>query len=146
MNVLGFDYGSKLIGVALGNRLTGSARPLGVATNGERGPDWTRIETWVKEWNPEALVVGLPLTQDGDEQKASKAARAFARELEQRYALPLHLADERLSSVEASRRFAARRAQGTAKKKHAATIDAVAAEVILERWLAQGKAEPPGIP
>lgn len=135
MNVLGFDYGSKLIGVALGNRITGNVRPLGVATNGERGPDWTRIETWIREWTPDALVVGLPLTKDGEEQKASVAARAFARELERRYALPLHLADERMSSVEASRRFAARRAQGAAKKKHAATIDAIAAEVILENWL-----------
>ena len=135
MNVLGFDYGSKLIGVALGNRITGNVRPLGVATNGERGPDWTRIETWIREWTPDALVVGLPLTRDGEEQKASVAARAFARVLERRYALPLHLADERMSSVEASRRFAARRAQGAAKKKHAATIDAIAAEVILENWL-----------
>ncbi|HVJ63612.1 MAG TPA: Holliday junction resolvase RuvX, partial [Tahibacter sp.] len=58
MNVLGFDYGSKLIGVALGNRLTRNARPLGVATNGERGPDWVRIATWVAEWRPDALVVG----------------------------------------------------------------------------------------
>ena len=135
MNVLGFDYGSKLIGVALGNRITGTARPLGVATNGERGPDFVRIGEWIAQWSPDALVVGLPLTQDGAEQPASKAARAFARLLEQRFGLPLHLADERMSSVEASRRFAARRAEGTAKKKHAATIDAVAAEVILENWL-----------
>jgi putative Holliday junction resolvase len=138
MNVLGFDHGSKLIGVALGNRLTGTARPLGVVTNGERGPDWARIETWIGEWSPDALVVGLPLTKDGAEQPASKAARKFARELEQRYPLSLHLADERMSSIEASRRFAARRAEGTAKKKHAATIDAVAAVVILENWLALG--------
>ena len=136
MNVLGFDYGTKLIGVALGNRLTRNARPLGVVTNGERGPDWARIATWIDEWRPDALVVGLPLTKDGEEQKASKGARAFARALETRYALPLHLADERMSSIEASRRFAARRADGQAKKKHAATIDAVAAEVILENWLA----------
>ena len=137
MNVLGFDYGSKLIGVALGNRLTRSARPLGVANNGENGPEWPRVERWIAEWQPDALLVGLPLTADGEEQKASRGARAFAQALGKRFELPIHLVDERMSSIEASRRFAARRASGEAKKKHAASIDAVAAEVITENWLSQ---------
>lgn len=136
MNVLGFDYGSRLIGVALGNRLTGNARPLGVVANSGSGPDWERIDTWIREWQPEALLVGLPLTLDGEEQPASRGARAFASALVKRSALPLHLVDERRSSIEAARRFAQRRAAGLAKKKHAADIDAVAAEVITETWLA----------
>jgi putative holliday junction resolvase len=136
VNVLGFDYGSRLIGVALGNRLTGTARPLGVVTNGGGGPDWERIDRWIREWQPEALVVGLPLTLDGQEQPASRGARAFAAALAKRATAPLHLVDERRSSIEAARRFAQRRAAGVAKKKHAADIDAVAAEVITETWLA----------
>jgi putative Holliday junction resolvase len=136
MNVLGFDYGSRLIGVALGNRLTATARPLGVVANGGNGPDWERIDGWLREWQPEALLVGLPLTLDGEEQPASRGARAFANALAKRSALPLHLVDERRSSIEAARRFAQRRAAGLAKKKHAADIDAVAAEVITETWLA----------
>lgn len=136
MNVLGFDYGSRLIGVALGNRLTGTARPLGVVTNGGSGPDWERIDHWLREWQPEALVVGLPLTLDGAEQPASRGARAFAAALGKRCGLPLHLVDERRSSIEAARRFAQRRAAGLAKRKQAADIDAVAAEVITETWLA----------
>ncbi|MBL8299785.1 MAG: Holliday junction resolvase RuvX [Rhodanobacteraceae bacterium] len=134
--MLGFDYGSRHIGVALGNRLTGTARPLGVATNGSSGPDWERIEQWIRDWQPEVLLVGLPLTLDGQEQSASRGARAFAAALIKRYTLPLHLVDERRSSIEAARRFAQRRAAGVAKKKHAADIDAVAAEVITETWLA----------
>lgn len=136
MNVLGFDYGSRLIGVALGNRLTRAARPLGVVANGGAGPDWERIDRWIREWQPEALVVGLPLTLDGEEQPASRGARAFAAALAKRCTAPLHLVDERRSSIEAARRFAQRRAAGVAKKKHAADIDAVAAEVITETWLA----------
>ena len=136
MNVMGFDYGSRMIGVALGNRLTGTARPLGTVGNSGSGPAWERIDAWIREWQPEALLVGLPLTLDGEEQKASRGARAFAAALHKRSGLPLHLVDERRSSIEAARRFAQRRAAGLAKKKHAADIDAVAAEVITETWLA----------
>lgn len=136
MNVLGFDYGSRAIGVALGNRLTRTARPLEVLRNGDGGPDWSACDALVQRWQPDTLVVGLPLTLDGGEQKASRAARAFAAALEQRYRLPVRFADERNSSQEAARRFAARRAAGLAKKKHAENIDALAAEVITESWLA----------
>lgn len=135
--VLGFDYGSRLIGTAVGNRLTRSARPLGVISNRNGAPDWTALDALVAQWQPGALVVGLPLTLDGAEQVASRAARVFAATLEQRYGLTAHLVDERLSSLEAGHRFAERRAAGTARRKHAAKIDAVAAEIITETWLAQ---------
>jgi putative Holliday junction resolvase len=135
--VLGFDYGSRLIGVALGNRLTHDARPLGVVAYAQGAPDWATIDTWMREWQPGALVVGLPLDLQGEEQKASRGARAFAQQLEQRYRCTVHLVDERMSSVEAARRFAARRASGRAKRKDAAQIDAIAAEIITETWLAQ---------
>lgn len=136
MNVLGFDYGSRTIGVALGNRLTRGARPLQVLRNGEGGPDWPACDALVAAWQPDTLVVGLPLTLTGDEQTASRGARAFAAALAERYGLPVALADERSSSKEAARRFATRRAAGLARRKHAAAIDAVAAEVITESWLA----------
>jgi len=136
MNVLGFDYGTRAIGVALGNRLTRSARPIEVVDNGAHGPDWAALDALVGAWQPDTLVVGLPLSLDGHEQAISRAARDFAATLSTRYARPVELADERLTSVEASHRFAARRASGTARRKHAAAIDAIAAEVILENWLA----------
>lgn len=133
--LLGFDYGARRIGVAVGNRISGSARALEVVTNGAGGPDWSRIGALLREWRPDALLVGLPLTLDSGEQQTSHAARTFATALEARHRLPTMLVDERLSSHEAAHRFAARRASGSAKRKDAAGLDAVAAEVIVEQWL-----------
>jgi len=134
---LGFDYGARRIGVAVGNGLTGTARPLEVVGNGPQGPDWKRIDGLVHDWRPQVLLVGLPLTLDGAEQRNSTAARGFATALARRYELPAHLVDERLSSREAARRFADRRARGTARRKDAQNLDAVAAQVIVETWLTQ---------
>lgn len=136
-SVLAFDVGTRRIGVAVGNRITASARALEVVANHPAGPDQARIDALVGEWQPACFVVGLPLDLDGAEQPITRVARAFAQQLEQRYGKPVHLADERYSSVEAARRFAAQRAAGGAKRKHAAELDAYAAAVILDTWLAQ---------
>jgi len=135
--VFGFDVGSRLIGVAVGNRFTGLARALAAipVRNGE--PDWPRLDALRQEWLPDTLVVGLPLTLDGEEQAASRGARRLAERLRERYRLPVALIDERHSSQEAAQRFAQARAAGLKKRSDAATIDAEAAAVILERWLAQ---------
>jgi putative Holliday junction resolvase len=132
--VLGFDVGSRLIGVAVGNRLLGTTRALGtVAVHGD-DPDWPRLDALVRDWQPEAFAVGLPLTEEGAEQPMTRRARRFAARIVARYALPAHAVDERYSSREAARRFAAARAAGTLRRKHAETIDALAAAVILETW------------
>ncbi|MFT3791347.1 MAG: Holliday junction resolvase RuvX [Rudaea sp.] len=133
--VLGFDYGARRIGVAVGNRVTASARALEVVGNGANGPDFARIAALLREWRPDALLVGLPLTLDSGEQANSRNARAFAEALRERHALPVDLVDERLTSHAASERFAERRAGGTARRKHVAALDAIAAEVIVEQWL-----------
>ena len=133
--VVGFDYGARRIGVAVGNAISRSARALEVLANAERGPDWPRLDSLLREWRPDALLVGLPLTVNDAEQQASRAARNFAAELEARYRLPVVFVDERHSSREAAQRFAERRAGGAAKRKHAATLDAQAAAIIVERWL-----------
>jgi putative Holliday junction resolvase len=130
---LAFDVGTRLIGIAVGNRISSSARALAaIAAN-----DWPRIDALVAEWQPLHLVVGLPLALDGAEQAMSQRARAFAATLEQRYKLPVQLVDERHTSREAARRFAQARASGAARRKDAADIDALAAQIILENWLAQ---------
>lgn len=134
--VFGFDYGSRLIGIAVGNRFTGSARGLGTVPVRDGDPDWSRVDALRQEWLPDTLVVGLPLTLDGEEQPASRGARRFAEKLGQRYGLPVELTDERHSSREAAQRFANARAAGLKKRRDAANIDAEAAAVILERWLA----------
>jgi putative Holliday junction resolvase len=132
---LGFDVGSKLIGVAVGNRLTASARALAVVPVRDGQPDWSQLDALRAQWLPDTLVVGLPLALDGAEQPASRGARRFAEQLQKRYAVAVALVDERHSSQEAARRFAGARAAGLRKRRDAATIDAEAAAVILERWL-----------
>lgn len=134
--VFGFDVGSRLTGVAIGNTLTASARALTTVIVREGEPDWLRLDALHKEWLPDSLVVGLPLTLDGDEQPASRRARHFASQLHLRYKLPVALVDERHSSQEAARRFASARAAGLKRKRDAAEIDAEAAAVILDHWLA----------
>jgi len=134
-SVLGFDFGTRFIGVAVGNRLSGARALTTVTHTGE--PDWKRIDTLIADWRPPYLVVGLPLSLDGNEQPMSRAARGFAASLEARYHVPVRLVDERHSSLEASRRFAAQRKQGNARRKDAAALDAIAAGIILEHWFAQ---------
>lgn len=135
--VLGFDYGARRIGVASGNRIIGTTRPLPVLMVNAGEPDWTRVDALLAEWRPQALVVGLPLTLDGGEQAITRGARAFADALARRSGLPVHLVDERHTSQEAARRFAAQRAAGAARRRDAANIDSLAAAVILEGWLTQ---------
>jgi putative Holliday junction resolvase len=132
-SILGFDVGTRVIGIAIGNRIAGTARALATIANGE----WLRLDALVTHWMPTRFVVGLPLALDGTEQPMTRIARDFARALERRYARPVHLVDERHSSREAARRFAAQRARGEARRKDAAAIDALAAQVILESWLVQ---------
>lgn len=133
--VLGFDVGSRRIGVAVGNTLTGSARALAMIDVRETGPDWAALDRLMEEWRPQRLVVGEPLTLDGGTQPATRAARRFAHEVRARSGLPVDLVDERSSSRDADARFADRRREGTAKRRDAKSLDAVAAEVIVERWL-----------
>ena len=141
--VLGFDVGSRRIGVAIGSAFAVAARALAVVDVHGNEPDWAALDRLVKEWRPQGLVVGDPLTLEGDDQPNRKRAHAFARQLLSRYAVPVVLVDERSSSVEAARRFAQQRAAGHKRKRDAASLDAVAAAVIIERWLdAPGDALP----
>lgn len=131
-----------MTGIAIGNTFTASARALTTVIIREGEPDWSKLDTLRREWMPDTLVVGLPLTLDGAEQTASRRARQFAAQLQQRYNLPVVLIDERHSSQEAAQRFAAARSVGLKRRRDAANIDAEAAAVILERWLSGADASP----
>src|SRR6185437_7866395 len=98
---LGFDFGYKRIGVAVGQRLTNSARPLPTIDAKLGVPNWKVIEKLIHQWGPEALIVGIPTCIDGSELYTTAAARRFAEQLTTHYSLPVHLVDERLSTVEA---------------------------------------------
>jgi putative Holliday junction resolvase len=128
--VLAFDYGTRRIGVALGETLTGGARPLATVAVRERRPDWGAIGRLIAAWRPGRLVVGLPLGLDGGEQAMSLGARRFGRQLEGRYGLPVDLVDERLTT-----RAARARLGETGRGRD--PVDPVAAQLILEGWLAE---------
>src|SRR5207342_2859274 len=100
------------------------------------GPDWAMIDRLRKEWRPDGIIVGDPMTLEGGDQPIRQRAHAFARELHARYRLPVVLVDERHSSIEAAERFASDRAEGRKRRRDAEALDAVAAAVIVERWLA----------
>ena len=137
MTLLAFDVGARRIGVAVGNTVSMSAREIGVLDVRDNGPDWPLLDRWLREWRPACLVVGDPATLEGGDQPIRKRARAFARELARRYQLPVEQIDERTSSIEAASRFAAGRASGLRKRHQAAQLDALAAVIILERWLTE---------
>ncbi len=134
-NVLGFDYGSKRIGVAIGNTLLGTAAPLTVIKNSHGTPDWAAINQLVEEWQPMALIVGWPLTIDGEMQDITHHVKGFLKRLEQRYDMPVHKTDERFTSRAAQALNKSMRSRGQRKKQTAhADIDTLAAALILESW------------
>ncbi|HEY7803530.1 MAG TPA: Holliday junction resolvase RuvX [Orrella sp.] len=120
--LLAFDYGTHRIGVALGNALIAHAHPLEIIDTPEKVKRFARIEELIVQWQPDALVVGLPLTAGGGEQLATRQAKRFANQLEGRYGLPVTLVDERGSSLEAQEIVGN------------AADDAVAAAIILQRY------------
>ncbi|GAA3719434.1 Holliday junction resolvase RuvX [Oceanisphaera sediminis] len=132
LTLLGFDYGTKSIGVAVGQQITGSARPLLALKANEGVPNWDQIEALLKEWQPGLLVVGLPLNMDGTEQDISRRARKFANRLHGRFGIKVELQDERLTTTDArARLFEA----GGYKALGKDAVDAVSAQLILESWM-----------
>jgi putative holliday junction resolvase len=128
--LLGFDFGPRKIGVAVGQRVTGSASALTTVRSRRDKPDWERIGQLVSEWRPQAAVVGLPFNMDDTEGEVAPGARRFARQLQGRFGLEVHLIDERLTSLEAQRQLGRDAASREA-------IDAMAAKLILETWLGE---------
>jgi putative Holliday junction resolvase len=127
--LLGFDYGQQRIGIAVGQGITGTASALCTLPTVRDQPDWVRISALINEWQPEALVVGLPRHADGSDSGITGAARMFAEQLEARYRLPVFTMDERLSSQAASALLRQH------KNSTAVGLDAVAARIILQDWL-----------
>jgi putative Holliday junction resolvase len=135
---LAFDFGRRRIGVACGDTLSRTAMPLAAVPNSTAGPRWDCVDSLLREWQPTLLVIGLPYNADGSESDMSKSVRGFAAEVERRYRLPVHLIDERYSSLEAGARLAGARESGLRRRRVAkADVDATAACVILERWFTE---------
>lgn len=131
MTILAFDFGTKSIGVAIGQQLTGTARPLAAIKAQDGTPDWNKFEMLLKEWQPDRVVVGLPLNMDGTEQPLTARARKFANRLHGRFGVQVDLHDERLSTVEARADLFAR---GGFRALNKGSVDSLSAVIILESW------------
>ena len=128
-SLLGFDYGLKQIGVASGQTLTNSAEGIAILKAVDGIPDWAQVEKLLQEWQPDLVVVGLPLNMDDSESDLSSRARKFARRLQGRFGVQVEMVDERLTSREAKMLS---REQGT---QDLTKIDHIAASLILQSWL-----------
>lgn len=127
-----FDFGMKSIGVAVGQSITGTASPLEAIKAKDGIPEWTVIEKVLTEWQPNILVVGLPLNMDGTIQPITANAKKFARRLAHKFNIQVHYQDERLTTVEAKARLFE---FGGYKKLGKEKVDSVSACLIYESWL-----------
>lgn len=143
---LGFDYSQNKIGIAVGQQLTGTASSLTTVICHHKQVDWNAIDKLLEQWRPVALIIGLPLTMTGEEQETTEAVKIFGNQLNERYNLPIHYMDERLTSREASnllgydgitspRRHSKPGKKVKKHKQQGHDIDRVAAQLILQSWL-----------
>lgn len=134
-SVLAFDYGTKSIGAAIGQELTGTATPLAALKAKDGIPSWEAIEKLLLEWQPDLVVVGLPLDLHGGELEAiTPRAKKFANRLHGRFGCQVELHDERLSTAEARADLFDR---GGYRNLSKGNIDSQSAVVILESWFEQ---------
>lgn len=129
--VLAFDFGTSSIGCAVGQSITGTAQGLPTFKARDGIPDWQQIERVIQEWQPDLLVIGLPLNMDGTPQPLTERARKFANRLNGRFNLPIALQDERLTTVEARSMIFERGGYRALKKQK---VDSISACLILESW------------
>lgn len=132
--ILGFDFGTKRIGVAIGQELTATARGLTTLQNQKLEPDWEGVARLIADWQPELLVVGMPSNMDDSPHPLTETVQAFGEQLSERFELPVEWIDEKLSSVEAEVMLATGNFSKQ-RKQDKAEIDKLAAELILQSWL-----------
>ena len=133
--LLGFDFGTRSIGVAIGQEITGSAQPLRALKANDGVPNWDEIQKLLTEWQPDLVIVGLPLNMDGTEQPLTARARKFANKIHGRFGVSVKLHDERLSTVEAR---AGLFEHGGFRALNKGSVDSASAVIILESYFEQG--------
>jgi putative Holliday junction resolvase len=129
--VMGVDFGTTSIGFAIGQMVTGTASPIKAVKAKDGTPNWDDIERILKEWQPELVVVGLPLNMDGTEQPMTLRAKKFANRIHGRFGLPVVTHDERLTTADAKAHLYQSGGYRNLKKGN---VDAQSAAVILESW------------
>ena len=137
LNILiGFDFGTKRIGVAIGQTITQTARPLDTIHAKDGIPHWPALDKLIQKWLPDALVVGIPLNMDGTDQRISQQARQFAKVLREHFKLPVYEMDERLTT-KAAREYLFN--EGGYKALQDGQVDQVAAQLILQNWFIENQ-------
>lgn len=132
--VIGFDFGKKYIGVAVGQEITGTATALGSVKAKDGIPQWESLEKHLKEWQPDYIVVGLPLNMDGTEQQLTKDAKKFGNRVFGRFGIPIEFQDERLTTASAKENLFASGGYRNLKKDN---VDAESAKLIIESYFEQ---------
>lgn len=131
ITALAFDFGTRSIGCAVGQSITGTAQALPAFKAQDGIPSWEAIEKCLKEWQPDIIIVGLPLNMDGTEQDLTLRARKFANRLHGRFGIKVELQDERLTTTEARSEIFDRSGFRALKK---GKVDGISACLILESW------------
>lgn len=129
--VLGFDFGMKYIGIAVGQEITNSASVIGSVKATDGIPNWDNITSYIKEWQPDFIIVGLPLNMDGTEQNVTASAKKFGNRLHSRFGLPVEFQDERLTTVDAKAQLFERGGYRNLTKEN---VDAQSAVLIIESY------------
>ncbi len=132
--MIGFDFGKKYIGVAVGQELTGTASPLGSVKANDGIPHWQNLAKFINEWQPDFIVIGLPLNMDGTEQQLTLDAKKFGKRVQGRFGIQVKFQDERLTTADAKEQLFAR---GGYKNLSKDNIDAESAKLIIESYFEQ---------
>ena len=130
-SVMAFDFGLRRIGVATGQEMLGTGRPLAMITADNGTPDWSQLEKLLEEWQPDLVLVGLPLNMDDSENDMCGRTRKFGKRLQGRFHVPVEMVDERLTSYEAKGQVMA---AGGSRDYGRHGVDDLAAVLILETW------------
>ena len=128
MQILAFDFGTKKIGVAVGQTITKSSSPLAVVFNKDNRINWDQILEIINEWQPQLMLIGKPLNMDGTDSDIMKEVDIFFKKLEKITKIPCEYVDERLTSFEAR--------QNLIELKND-LVDAQAAKILIDNWLSE---------
>jgi len=130
--LLAFDFGTRSIGVAVGQQLTETASELPPLRAQEGIPNWDKLDQLLDEWKPDLVIVGLPVNMDGSDMEMTRRARKFGNRINGRFGFPVAFADERLTTREAKQEAHGRGHRGNYQQS---PVDSIAARIILESWM-----------
>ena len=131
--MLAFDFGTRQIGVASGQKLLKTANPLTILRAKDGIPNWSQLQKLIDDWMPDQVLVGLPLNMNGSESQFCLRARKFGRRLHGKFGVEVAMVDERLSTFTAKEQY---RTKNQLYKHKKILVDDIAAVLILETWLA----------